>query len=309
MWRLVDVFGKEAPDWVSARFRKKLATAVPALECRTYEYFTTRQERQLGTCLRLDEGEATGSTVHPSFFARPYSLSSSSLTLACLAHGRVCCFISPTRGDIASEVDQNAPFLSCRGLALTREKETLERLNAIQKAKVYDSPFWLSDVDYRHYSLQTYLKEKLRFKFMDSTTSFELFNSDVSVEMVNDRGSICRVVNLEEIQEVSHSEILGRSFYIFRQFTPLNVRTGEPFEHSIEDHLRLESAASNFWCSVWGTLQDFEACSIKPLKGALGLHLMDSMGNEVFLTNAFCTENPFGAFSRVYPDRFIIFTE
>ncbi|CCW59768.1 unnamed protein product [Phytomonas sp. EM1] len=304
MKRLVDVFGEEAPSWLMGL----LAKSAPDLTHYPCEFLTARQLRQLSSFSSRAKPDVTGFRAYPFLLVRPF-VSGSEVAAVCLTHGRTCRFVSLTRGDVVAEADPHAPFLSCRGLALTKETKALLRLEGVQTRKGYTSRFWLSDAEFRLYSCSHHASQ-LRLKFMDSTALAELFNSDASVEVVNDRGCTCRVVNFEEIQEGPFSERASRIiFHLFRQFCPLNVRTCKPFEHSIEDQLRLESFCSDLWCSVWGTLQDFEACSIKPLEGALGLYVMDPMGNEIFLTNAFRTENPLRAFARVYPDNFITFVD
>lgn len=290
--RSVDPFGRLLPSWV----RNECSMPSERREC-----LTRSQRYQLGIpAAHLDP--LFGSSV----MSRPHARTAAEA--ACLAHTRRYHFVCQQTGDVPIEVSVHSPFLSCRGTPLTADTSSLARLQSVASTKEYEIPFWLSAADARNFAALTPARRLVGSGGDLSKIFTRLAQSRECVEVLNDRSEISHVVNLSELLRPDMSPPWNLILSLFRSFTPLNVLSGKPFEPLIEDRIRMESIMSRRWCSVWGSPEDFQKRGLSLLSGALGLQLLDSLGNELFISNAFCTRDPLSAYSAAYPADFICFT-
>lgn len=290
-----DVLGGPCTRWLSCTSNA----------CRSNQFYLTQaQVGQIGApglgCLaRTQRGPSGYDSPQPSDFL---STSEREALGAALVHSRPWCRVHPSKGDVLVDFDVKAAFLSIRGSCIYSTDDQALALTQIQNRKQYSTPFWVSlpETKLLHTWKYAYGALHLAPSLIESTFS----DAEIAPEVVNDRGIHCRVLNLEEVQVTPF--VSNFHFHLFRRFTPMSVRTRLPFSHDVTDRIRAECCASRCWCSVWGTLEDFVAVGVEPLQGALGVWVLDALGNEVFLTNAMCTKNPRAAYQIAYPNHIVV---
>lgn len=299
-----DIFGQRVAPWLANQLENAEGSRVLA---------TPALLSQLGTPPGLfDKGVRPHKRLPVLLYPVP-ERGVRAAAVACALHARRTCRVHTHRGDTLPDFDLTAPCLSPRGVSLTKDPSAQVALAAVAARKGYSSPFWLSVADIS--ALASFTKGALTSLGILSTVQekgmlrhlYRESNEDAST-VVNDRSELSRVVNLCELQGRQH-KITARmnsiSFFLFRKFRPINVRSCRPFDPSVEDRLRAESVCSGCWCSVWGTREDYELCGCTVLRGALGVQVFDAVGNSVFLINALCTEDPAAAYAAAFPSRTI----
>ncbi|KEG06689.1 hypothetical protein DQ04_12741020 [Trypanosoma grayi] len=126
-----------------------------------------------------------------------------------------------------------------------------------------------------------------------------------SVEVENDRGERCRVMNLSAFAgpTTSGRRAVNHQFalYAFREYVPINVRTRCRFSHSVEDALRAHSMLFGCWWTVWGAPDDFKAVGADVLQGPLGVWVFDEWGSPLFLVSALACEDAVAAVAHAHP--------
>ncbi|KAF8276427.1 hypothetical protein BCY84_15286 [Trypanosoma cruzi cruzi] len=301
------IFNEPIAPWADAMVHSALLKKASAAVRPMAHVLTLSQVHQLGLSVRpeylLDAilpEEALWSTIHAGF-AR-----------AVLVHSERWRKINRRRGDVPVVVDITAPALSARGVALTSSEEALSTLDRIAKEHGYETPFWLTREEimyfvFSHGRVQTFLN----FDASRFPGPLRAGESIPSVELENDRGEICRVMNVSEFLKKVVPSASGVNryglFHCFRQFLPINVLTKRRFSHDVEDALRKCSISFGCWCSVWGTIHDYKKLGFEVLDGPLGVWVFDELDSPMYLTSAFSCTNPKAVFSHVYPNDLITF--
>ncbi|KAK7200211.1 hypothetical protein NESM_000072500 [Novymonas esmeraldas] len=297
---ILDVLGRPGPWWLSHLFQDSPAAADSAGVATT-----AAQHLKLGAWMT---GDVSGTVIK---LWRNDLLAASCLPLeeaeATLTHGRQLRRVSETRGDVDLHVDF-ADFLSCEGVALTKATTEVQLLTARTLQRAYTSPFWLTQGQMgqcwseianwklRRAASTTVLP--LREKFHDSDIFVELGGGDEGGE---------RYVNVDEVTATrGTSALLRRCLSLFRVFTPISVRTRRPFDARVALRLRAECFHSGCWCSVWGTEEDYASSGFAALEGAIGVHVVDTLGNPLFLIHALCTTAPLDVLVSCYPNESLL---
>lgn len=294
---VVDVFGRSLPLWVQRCVAGSSAHTV--VEC-----ISAAQRLQLG--LRFD---AYGSSLHvsPTYrFLLVRSPVDSEVSRVCLSHTRPCRRVSLRCGDVTCTLDRGCDHLSCRGVPLTDNEDALQQLSRVASQQGYRLPFWVSLEE----AVQLPPASRWQRGATAALGASQWVDKRLLVEVVNDRNTACSVCNVEELHR-AFPACLARDAQLFsycRKFRPVNILTKRAFDPVVEDRLRRECHRTGCWCSLWGTPDDFAAAGVGALRGALGLHVFDKGGNELFLTNAFCTEDPIAAFAVAYPNETVFET-
>ncbi|EKF32902.1 hypothetical protein MOQ_003236 [Trypanosoma cruzi marinkellei] len=305
MSRRLTIFNEPIAPWADAMVHSTLLKRASAAVRPKTHVLTLPQVHQLGLFVRpeylLDAilpEEALWSTMHAGF-AR-----------AVLVHSERLRKINRRRGDVPVAVDITAPALSVRGVALTTSEKALSTLSGIATEHGYEMPFWLTREELMYFVF-SHERVRMFFNFDASRSSGPLRagGSIPSVEVENDRGNICHVMNVSEFIKRVPPSTSGVNryglFHLFRQFVPINVLTKRRFSHDVEDALRKCSISFGCWCSVWGTLHDYKTLGFEVLDGPLGVWVFDELDAPMFLTSAFSCANPKAVFSHVYPSDLI----
>ncbi|KAH9598697.1 hypothetical protein LSM04_000163 [Trypanosoma melophagium] len=234
-------------------------------------------------------------------------------------------------GDACVNVDITATALSARGVALTNDEKTLNKMKVLAKERDYDSPFWLTreELEYFIFSDKR-LRRLLNCNVPHSLGGLDNYKIIPSIEVENERGQKCKVMNLSEFAGINYSTFASSNnntntnisvshkghslnhhtaFHILRQYRPINIRTNSPFSPDIEDALRKYCMSSGCWCTVWGAPEDYRALDIKVPEGPLGVWVFDADDFPLFLTTALACDNPVKAFAHVYNADHIILTQ
>ncbi|RNF20985.1 uncharacterized protein Tco025E_03625, partial [Trypanosoma conorhini] len=189
------IFNAPLAPWADAVVRSVLLEKAPSAARPKTHALTPSQVSQLGLFVRpeyagdaiLPEEALWDDTIHAGF-AR-----------AVLVHSKRLRRITRRRGDVLAAVDFTAPALSSRGVALTSSEAEMNTLSTTAEERGYGAPFWLTREE-----LEYFLFSNLRLRlFWGLGASRHVHASRTgapipSVEVTNDRGRKCRVMNVSE---------------------------------------------------------------------------------------------------------------
>lgn len=194
----------------------------------THIWVTYEQQLQMGLFNVTDGGMVSTKYVPGALIP---STSITAEQRACLVHSRTCHRTSLRQGDAPPCVDYLSTYLSCRGVALSSEKESISRLDRIQSERNHRMPFWLSEKEIVDMPASLLYILQGHGKMCDSVEISRRFASDYyTVPIINDRGKACRVMNIENIcQKTLPCTLLPALLSFFRKFTPLILAAAIPF--------------------------------------------------------------------------------
>lgn len=289
---LVDVLQRPVPWWLGS-----LLSADSTHLSRNL-FLTTGQRMQVGTMIFASSESEKASYRREGFGC--ITAHSPAVVQAMLTHGRFYRVVTRNHGDVTFHVD-TADFLSHEGRALTTVQSELELLHERTRQHHFASPFWLSEAQARHICAYRTMRQRLRWVGDDVAQLFQ--KPGLHVELSSGLSEFTRYINTDALCSSSPSaKGVQMCLSAFRCFTPINVRTKQRFDATVEICLRVECLHSGCWCSVWGTAEDYASCGFRALDGALGVDVFDELGNPAFLICALCTTAPLEVYAACYPN-------
>ncbi|CBZ23744.1 conserved hypothetical protein [Leishmania mexicana MHOM/GT/2001/U1103] len=293
---LKDVIGRSCPWWLS-----RLIAETKETESSLKILTTSAQRLQLRSQLR-------GNGENPAPFCPLSSVqlrASTSIAEAqvIMTHGRRLRMVSRNSGDVKLHVDFS-DFLSCSGTCLTDVEVEAVRLTELTRKNSYTSPFWLTQPQLESHFRNALAGLSTGCLPANSPHVCEVYeNPNMFVELSCGTATTARYANLGEFRAQPHADLsLIACLSFLRIFSPINVQTRRAFDACVESRLRWECYRSGFWCSIWGTVQDYANCGFSTLDGAIGVEVFDALGNPLFLIRALCTTAPLNVYSRCYPN-------